>query len=283
MTAARGWNRRSVGDDERRMVEGSLFPRDPTIAQRVLQEIDERRLVFGFEIELLDPLRRIGEIAATAVEVHHGLQVLLAAVVEVRRPQPDVAEAWRLEGAVVYRRAALRERSSVRAQAGPARIFRGRTHADPVEALIATVLVDGPVLVEEAHRRVAHLRARVALHTLALAGESVEAPLLAGRQGLLVPCQEAVQGGLIGDQRRHVGLDGLTPDSGERVRRVGGCGRAERVGDELKITAVQSRIRPIRQPTQRAVLGMDELELQRLARKQLGGEGVLTIEWPACA
>src|SRR5437867_11381490 len=231
MTAARGWNRRSVGDDERRMVEGSLLARDPTIAQRVLQEIDQRRLVFGFEIELLDPLRRIGEIAATAVEVHHGLQVLLAAVVEVRRPQPDVAEAWRLEGAVVHGRAALRERSAVRAQARPAGIFLSGTHADSVEALIAAVLVDGPLLVEEADRCVGQLGARMTLHTLALAGESVESPLLAGRQGLLVPRQEAVQGGLIGDQRRHVSLDGLTPDSGERVRRVGGRCRAERVGE----------------------------------------------------
>src|SRR5437867_10314401 len=196
-----------------------LLPRDPTSGQCIRQEVDERRLVLGLEVEVLDPLRRIGEVAATAVEVHHGLQVLLATVVEVRRPQPDVAEAWRLEGAVVYRRAALRERSSVRAQAGPARIFRGRTHADPVEALIATVLVDGPVLVEEVDRRVAQLRARVAFHTLPFAGEAVEAPLLRGRQGLLVPGQEAVQWGLIGDQRRHVGLDGLTPDSGERVRR----------------------------------------------------------------
>src|SRR5207247_5943599 len=204
-------------------------------------------------------------------------------VVEVRRPQPDVAEAWRLEGAVVHSRSALRERSSVRAQASPAGIFLSGTHADSVEALIAAVLVDGPLLVEEADRCVGQLGARMTLHTLALAGESVESPLLAGRQGLLVPRQEAVQGGLIGDQRRHVSLDGLTPDSGERVRRVGGRCRAERVGDELKITAVQSRIRPVRQPTQRAVLGMDELELQRLARKQLGGEGVLTIEWPACA
>src|SRR5262249_60951835 len=93
-----------------------------------------------------------GEAAAAAVEAPPRPQVLLAAVDEVRGAQPDVAEARRLEGAVIHARAALRERGAVRAQAGPAWIFSGRTHPDVVEALIATVLVDGSVLLQEVDR-----------------------------------------------------------------------------------------------------------------------------------
>src|SRR5213593_1971130 len=119
---------------ERWMVEGSFFSRHPTIGQRVLEEVHQRRLVVGFEVELLHSLGRVGKVAAAAVEVDDRGQVLLAAVVHVWRPQPDVAEAGRLEGAVVYRRATLRERGAVRAEASAARIFCGRTHADVVEA-----------------------------------------------------------------------------------------------------------------------------------------------------
>ena len=191
------------------MVEGRLFARDPTIGQRVLQEVDEGGLVFRLEIEVFDPLRRIGEVTAAAVEVHDGGEILLAAVVEVGRAQPDVAQAGRLEGAVVDVGPALGKRGAVGAEAGAAGVFGGRAHADPVEALIAAVLVEGAFSVEEADRGVGQLGARMTLDALALAGESVKAPLLGGGQGLLVPGQEAIEGGLIGDEGRHVGLDGL--------------------------------------------------------------------------
>src|SRR5207245_219027 len=157
VTAAGRGDECPVRRAERWMVEGSFFPCHPTIGQRVLEEVHQGRLVVGFEVELLHALGRVGEVAAAAVEVDDRGQVLLTAVVHMWRPQPDVAEAGRLEGAVVYRRAALRERRAVGAQASPARVFRGRTDPDVVEALIAAVLVDGAVLVEEADRRVGQL------------------------------------------------------------------------------------------------------------------------------
>src|SRR5438094_9235339 len=135
------------------------------------------------------------------------------------RPQPDVAEAGRLEGAVVYRRAALRERRAVGAQASPARVFRGRTDPDVVEALIAAVLVDGAVLVEEADRRVGQLGSGVTLAALPLAGEAVETLLLVGGQGLLVAGQVAIERRLVGDEARHVGLHGATAHWRDRALR----------------------------------------------------------------
>src|SRR2546428_8308440 len=176
MPAAGGGQVRAVGNRQRWMVERSFFPLDPTIGQPIHQEIDERGLLLGFEVALLNPLGQlgVGKITATAVEVDHVGQRRFATVVEVRCREFHVTQSRRLEGAAVHGRAALGERDTALTQSSPAEIFGRLTHADVVEPLMAAVLAVEAVPGGEARRRVGQLGARTALAAMSLAGEDAE-------------------------------------------------------------------------------------------------------------
>src|SRR5207244_7297011 len=122
------------------------------------------------------------KVAAPVVKIDHIIQRRFAAVMEVGRCQLDVAQTGGLEGAVVFWGAALREGRAVRAQGGPPRILRGRAHPVIVEALVAAVFVDQPLLCGEAERGVRQLCSCVARGALALAAEDVEPELLTARE-----------------------------------------------------------------------------------------------------
>src|SRR5882672_1843907 len=119
------------------MVEGRALLFDPTIGQAVCQEVYESCLIPGTQQEGFDAFGFLGicKVAAPVVKLDHLRQRRYAAVMEVGRGQLDVAQTGGLEGAAVFRRAALREGHVVRARAGPSQILRGRPHPVIVEAL----------------------------------------------------------------------------------------------------------------------------------------------------
>src|SRR3989441_10084038 len=203
MTAAGGGQVRAVGNRQRWMVERSFFPLDPTIGEPIHQEIDERGLLLGLEVALLNPLGQlgVGEVTAAAVEVHHVGQRRLATVVEVRSGELHVSQSRGLERTTVHGRAALGERDTTLTQSSPTEIFGRRTYADVVEPLIAAVLVDEAVPGGEARGRVGQLGAHMALAAMALAGEDVESLLLAARHRFAVPGQVTVQRRSVRDRK----------------------------------------------------------------------------------
>src|SRR5262249_21759885 len=157
---------------------------------------------------------RIPEVATARVEVHHLGERGLAAVVEVRGRERNVAEPRRLEGTAVRPRAAAREGDAIGAEPRPTEVLRGGPHADVVKALVPSVLVARALAPEEAEGGVRHLGPCMALGAVALAVEDAEAALLAIGERTVVAGEVPVEGRVRRHQRRLVGLDGLAPDAG---------------------------------------------------------------------
>ena len=148
-----------------------------------------------------------------------------------------------------------------------------------MEALVATVAVEGSVEGVEVDRRVGHLGACVADRALALALEDVQAIGLVLSQGRLVAGQVLVHRRLVGDQCALVGLDRLAPVRREgilecRVR----IRRAEGRPGQVTVAGVQTVATGAGQRAEDAVFRAHLLELERLAGQHLRAQRVGAVE-----
>ena len=210
--------------EQLRVVERRRRVGDARVRER-LQERDEVVLLRLGQAEVAEhaALLVVGEVAVAVVEVDDLAQRHLAAVVEVRRGQRDVAQLGHLERAahLVVRRAGparLRQRVAERVEAAEARVARGRPDADVEEPGVDRPAAVGRCQADRRDVRRGRVRqagAEVAGRAPARAAEDVEAGLGRGAERGGVAREEPVGGRLVGDERRLVGLDREPPEERE--------------------------------------------------------------------